>query len=179
MRSVRLVVVLSLLLSSGWIFAGGIEGTVIEVADGDTLTVVDSEKRRHRIRLVGIDAPEMKQVFGPESKRHLSDLVLNRAVVMVDKKQDGNGHDIAKLMVSDPNCNHPACTKIHDVGQMQLMAGMAWWVRGRPYEQSDSDRGYYEFDEFEARAKLKGLWRDDHAVPPWEWRKRETKSWKS
>lgn len=179
MMWVRVITVLSLLLRSGWILAGGIEGTVIEVSDGDTLTLVDSEKRRHKIRLVGIDAPEIKQEFGPESKQHLSELVLNRAVVMVDKKLDRNGRDIAKLMVSDPNCNHPACTKNHDVGRMQLMAGMAWWVRARPHEQSDSERGYYEFDEFEARAKLKGLWQDNHAVPPWEWRKRKVKSWNS
>lgn len=179
MALVRILLMLGILLRAAPLLAGDIEGTVVEVGDGDTLTIVDDQKTRHTIRLVGIDAPEIKQVFGPESKQHLSKLVLNRAVKLVDKTRDRNGHEIAKLMVADPNCNHPACTKAHDVGMLQLMAGMAWWYRGYPREQSDSDRGYYEYAEFEARAKLKGLWQDDHAVPPWEWRKREIKSWNS
>lgn len=179
MTPARLPVVLCLLLYAGSILAGDIEGTVVDVSDGDTLTLVDHNKVRHTIRLVGIDAPELKQVFGPESKQHLSSLVLNRPARLVDKKRDRNGHDIGQLWVPDPDCNRPDCARKNDAGRMQLQAGMAWWYRGYPREQSDSDRGYYEYDEFDARARLKGLWQDDHAVPPWEWRKQKIKSWNS
>lgn len=44
--------------------AGTIYGRVVGVADGDTITLLDADKSRHKIRLAGIDAPEKKQAFG-------------------------------------------------------------------------------------------------------------------
>ena len=38
-------------------------GKVVSVADGDTITVLES-KTQHKIRLFGIDAPEQRQDFG-------------------------------------------------------------------------------------------------------------------
>jgi endonuclease YncB( thermonuclease family) len=35
-----------------------IVGKVVSIADGDTLTILDSTKRQHKIRLEGIDTPE-------------------------------------------------------------------------------------------------------------------------
>jgi micrococcal nuclease len=32
-------------------------GKVIKVSDGDTITVIDSNNQKHKIRLKGIDAP--------------------------------------------------------------------------------------------------------------------------
>ena len=37
---------------------------VVKVADGDTITVLDSNKDQHRVRIAGIDAPEKNQPFG-------------------------------------------------------------------------------------------------------------------
>lgn len=50
-------------------------GQVVGVADGDTLTVMNTAKVQQRIRLAGIDAPERAQPFGQRSKQQLSDLV--------------------------------------------------------------------------------------------------------
>ncbi len=36
-------------------------GKVVKVADGDTITVLDTTNTQHRIRLQGIDAPETGQ----------------------------------------------------------------------------------------------------------------------
>ena len=58
--------------------AGTIEGRVVSVADGDTVTVLDADKIQHKIRLAGIDAPEKAQAFGNRSKESLSDLVSSR-----------------------------------------------------------------------------------------------------
>jgi len=33
-------------------------------ADGVTITILDSTNKQHKIRLYGIDTPEMKQAFG-------------------------------------------------------------------------------------------------------------------
>ena len=35
-----------------------LEGTVVKIADGDTITDLDSDKVQHRVRIAGIDAPE-------------------------------------------------------------------------------------------------------------------------
>ena len=58
--------------------AGTIEGRVVSVADGDTVTVLDAAKVQHKIRLSGIDAPEKAQAFGNRSKESLSDLVFDK-----------------------------------------------------------------------------------------------------
>jgi hypothetical protein len=43
--------------AAGWI----VEGSVVGVYDGDTITVLDDAKAQHRIRFAGIDAPEKGQ----------------------------------------------------------------------------------------------------------------------
>jgi len=47
--------------------AGVFEGTVVKIADGDTITVLDSDKVQHRVRIAGIDAPEKGTPFGGTS----------------------------------------------------------------------------------------------------------------
>src|SRR5258707_12329375 len=49
-----------------------IEGKVINVHDGDTITVLDKDNKKTHIRLQGIEAPELKQEFGPVSQHNLS-----------------------------------------------------------------------------------------------------------
>ena len=51
-----------------------LQGKVISIADGDTVTVLDATNAQYRIRLQGIDAPERSQAFGNVSKEHLADL---------------------------------------------------------------------------------------------------------
>ena len=50
-------------------FAANIEGRVVGVADGDTITVLDAVKIRHKIRLSGIDAPEKGNHSGSARKK--------------------------------------------------------------------------------------------------------------
>jgi endonuclease YncB( thermonuclease family) len=58
------------------------EGRVVGVQDGDTITVLDSANANHRIRLVGIDAPEKGQAFGTRSGQNLSQAVFNKVVTI-------------------------------------------------------------------------------------------------
>lgn len=44
-----------------------LNGQVVEVADGDTLTIVDAGGEQHRIRLAEIDAPEGDQAYGEQA----------------------------------------------------------------------------------------------------------------
>jgi hypothetical protein len=57
-----------------------VEGRVVGVSDGDTITVLDSAKTHHKIRFAGIDAPENGQAFGERSKQSLSTLVFQKRV---------------------------------------------------------------------------------------------------
>jgi endonuclease YncB( thermonuclease family) len=59
-----------------------LNGTVVAVSDGDTITVLDSNNRKHRIRLVGIDAPEKSQSYGQRAKQSLSDLIYDKKVTI-------------------------------------------------------------------------------------------------
>jgi endonuclease YncB( thermonuclease family) len=52
-----------------------ITGRVVAVTDGDTIKVLDSDNTQHKVRLTGIDAPEMGQPFGTASTKHLVSLV--------------------------------------------------------------------------------------------------------
>ncbi|BHH83765.1 thermonuclease family protein [Desulforhopalus sp. 52FAK] len=54
--------------------AQALTGKVISVADGDTITILDSSRRQHKIRLYGIDTPEKKQAFGKAAKKYTSPL---------------------------------------------------------------------------------------------------------
>lgn len=54
--------------------AATIEGRVVGVADGDTITLLDPSHKQHKVRLYGIDAPEKRQPFGQSSKASLSSL---------------------------------------------------------------------------------------------------------
>ena len=45
---------------------------VVSVHDGDTLTALDAANVQHKIRLHGIDAPEIGQPFGTKSRDRLA-----------------------------------------------------------------------------------------------------------
>ena len=55
--------------------ADTLQGKVVKVADGDTVTIVDDNGKKHRIRLMGIDAPENNQSYGDVSTQGLVELV--------------------------------------------------------------------------------------------------------
>ena len=47
-----------------------LEGQVVKVSDGDTITVLDSNKTQHKVRLAGIDAPEKSRILAMLPKKH-------------------------------------------------------------------------------------------------------------
>jgi len=149
--------------------ASVLEGTVVKVADGDAITVLDSDKVQHRVRVAGIDAPEKGQPFGNASRKRLVNLVARKEVRVEFDKHDRYGRIVGKVWVTPIDC--PTCGKTLDVGLAQITAGMAWWYRKYAKEQSREDQGRYEFAEQEAKTKRVGLWQDKNPQPPWEFRK--------
>ena len=154
-----------------------LSGHVVGVTDGDTITVLDIERRQHKIRLAGIDAPERAkndedegQPFGQRSKENLARLVFKKEVRVDWTKRDRFKRIVGKVWVQPPDC--PTCPMTLDAGHAQITVGLAWWYRKYAKEQPPADRGAYSFSETEARAKRVGLWQDPEPIPPWEWRRR-------
>jgi endonuclease YncB( thermonuclease family) len=156
---VRYLVLVGLLLQAGQILAETIQGRVVGVSDGDTVTVLDSTKTQHKIRLAGIDAPEYKQAFGQVSKKHLSDLVFGRDAILDCGKTDKYRREVCVVMVDGQDAN-----------LAQVTGGMAWWYRKYQKEQTAQQRGAYEAAEATAKAGRLGLWSGPNPVPPWDWR---------
>ena len=136
-----------------------VTGRVVGVADGDTITVLDTDKVQHKIRLAGIDAPEKKQPFGNRSKESLSELAFDKTVAVETSKRDRYGRQIGKVLVNG-----------RDVNLVQVERGMAWFYRKYRREQSPNDQRLYEAAEDAAKAGKRGLWREADPVAPWEFR---------
>lgn len=138
-----------------------LNGTVVAISDGDTLTLLDKNHQQHKIRLMGIDAPESHQAFGQKSKTHLSNLVFKREVSAECGKTDIYRRQVCKIRVNGIDANLE-----------QVKAGMAWWYRSYSREQLPQDREDYEAAEVSAKSQGLGLWSEKNPIPPWEWRKR-------
>jgi endonuclease YncB( thermonuclease family) len=156
----KLIFVLILFLSD-FAYAKTMEGLVVGVADGDTITVLDQQKNTYKIRLQGIDAPEKNQAFGEKSKQSLHDLVHSKQVRIEYDKEDKYGRIVGKVTVDDV-----------DVCLQQLLLGMAWHYKKYQNEQSVSDRSIYSDSEVKSKSLKLGLWSDDTPMPPWEFRKK-------
>ena len=156
----KLILVLFLFLSN-FATAKTIEGLVVGVADGDTITVLDQQKNTYKIRLQGIDAPEKKQAFGEKSKQSLHDLVHKKQVRIEYDKEDKYGRIVGKVTMEDM-----------DICLQQLVLGMAWHYKKYQSEQSVSDRAVYSDTELKSKSLKLGLWTDDTPMPPWEFRKK-------
>jgi endonuclease YncB( thermonuclease family) len=139
-----------------------VEGEVVSIADGDTLTVLDRDRRQHRVRLLGIDAPERGQDFGERARQSLADLVFHKQVHVIVPKPDRYGRLLGKVTLGGK-----------DINLEQLRAGMAWFYRQYESDVFREDRAQYDRAERDAKAAKRGLWADPRPTPPWEFRRTE------
>lgn len=137
-----------------------LQGRVVGISDGDTVTLLDDSNTQHKIRLSGIDAPEKKQPFGQASKQSLSDLVYNKRVIVGWAKQDRYGRIVGKLLVDNM-----------DMNLEQVKRGLAWHYTNYQKEQPFEDRLTYLHTQEDAIKYKRGLWQEPTPVAPWDWRK--------
>lgn len=144
-------------------FAEELIGKVIKVSDGDTITVLDSNNQKHKIRLKGIDAPESQQVYGDISTQSLAELVYDKEVLVTWDKKDKYYRILGKVIVEG-----------NDVNYEQLKKGLGWYYKQYEKDLSDEDKQKYSEAEKSAKNYGLGLWADSNSIPPWEFRhKRE------
>jgi len=132
-------------LSATLVAAEPVEWKVVSVHDGDTLTAIDATNTQHKVRLQGIDAPELRQAFGTKSRDRLADLTLRKVVRVNVHDHDRYGRVLADIEA----------------------AGMAWH-----YARYSKDAGLAAAER-DARSARRGLWADKSPAPPWEWRASE------
>jgi endonuclease YncB( thermonuclease family) len=137
-------------------------GTVVGIADGDTLTLLDGGKTAHRIRIDGIDAPERTQPYGQRARQSLVDLAHGRNARAECSKSDRYGRAVCRVIVDGV-----------DVGLEQVRRGLAWHYTRYAHEQSPQARGDYARAEEGARAARSGLWTFTTPTPPWEYRREQ------
>jgi endonuclease YncB( thermonuclease family) len=157
------------LLVAATAHAAELFGTVVAVADGDTLTLLDASRQQHKIRLSGIDAPERRQAYGERSKQHLAAMVFQKRARVVWDKRDRYGRIVGRVFAA--GCDHADCAYSLDAGLEQIRAGLAWHYKQYQRDQSPLERARYAALEDEARARGEGLWQDAAPVPPWNFRR--------
>jgi len=156
----RFILVAVLLVQGSSAAAVERAGTIVGIADGDTLTLLDGGKAAHRIRLDGIDAPERTQPFGQRARQSLAELAHGRDARADCPKTDRYGRSVCRVIVDGV-----------DIGLEQVRRGFAWHYIRYAHEQRPSARLAYSQAEERARAQHVGLWAVPTPVAPWDYRR--------
>lgn len=154
---VLLTILLSLLFLPCQGFAD-FSARVIGVIDGDSIKVL-KEGKEEKVRLVGIDCPEKRQPFGRHAKEFTAAQSFGKEVLVQDSGRDRYGRTLAEVILPDGR----------SLNKELLKAGLAWWFR-----KYSNDLSLKEL-ESEARMSKRGLWAEVNPIPPWEFRKAESK----
>jgi len=130
-------------------------GVVTYVTDGDTLWVQpDAGGAVKKLRIDGIDAPEICQAGGDASRDTLSRHALRQRVSVVVRRYDVYGRGLARIELQG-----------RDLGGQMVRLGQAWSYRWR------RDAGPYAVEEAAARQSRAGLFASGVPVRPRDFRK--------
>jgi endonuclease YncB( thermonuclease family) len=154
-------------------------GKVVAVHDGDTISVLvpagtvlprgtreevrgtgvspvkpASSPLAVKVRLEGIDCPELAQPYGKVAKLFTSEHVFGRQVQVTSTAVDRYGRIVGRVTVDG-----------RDLSEAIVSAGLAWH-----YTEYSRD---LTLDALEraARASRRGLWAEKNPVPPWVFRR--------
>jgi len=75
-------------------------GKVVGVSDGDTITVLQN-RTPIKVRLHGIDCPEIGQDFGSRAKAFASEIVFGQVVKVMPRETDCYGRTVADVILVD------------------------------------------------------------------------------
>lgn len=138
--------------------SGSWAAVVTYVVDGDSVWVRSVQGRsRVKLRLLGIDAPEICQSQGAEARQALSAMALNRPVQVTVRARDRYGRALATVERAEDGL---------DLSHAMVTSGWAWADRFRRQQAA------LEQDEGVARAQRRGVFRQSDAEPPADFRRR-------
>lgn len=121
---------------------------VVDVHDGDTFTLSNGQK----VRMFGIDAPELKQPFGVIARNYLTTVVKGKRV---------------DLYCFDKSYKRAVClVDLHGQSVQRLMVG-----HGLAYDNPHYSKSFYGASERWAKSRKRGVWvQPDGGVRPWDYR---------
>jgi micrococcal nuclease len=129
---------------------------VTHVTDGDTLWVLPQAGGPPvRIRIDGIDAPEICQTGGPSARDALAARVKGRTVELVVRGEDDYGRTVAGLVLEG-----------EDMAAWMVEQGHAWSYRGK------RGAARYASLQQQAQAARRGIFADASAMQPRKFRQR-------
>ena len=130
-------------------------GICVHVLDGDTVDIADEDQNLHRIRITGLDAPELSQPYGQQAKTELKELILGKEVTVIPMGMDKYKRELAILRIN---------TTIGqiDVAECMINKGAAFDWGGK----------YYKAQDYAQKNRL-GVWSDSRFQErPWLYRRR-------
>lgn len=144
-------------------------GEVLGVPDSDALLLKATDGREHRIRLNGIDAPELQQPFGKESQELLQQLLRGRKLRVVTQGEDRAGQIIGDVFVR------------LEEGQDEKLLNVELVERGWAWHFVRFAKDNRQLSEAEQRARVGrlGLWAEAGPVSPWDFRRQQAEAAKS
>ncbi len=130
-----------------------LNGKITRVSDGDTVILTDEKGVRKKIRLDGIDAPEVGQEYGDVATEFVKKNALNKIarveVIGIDKYD----RVLGVVYVGDLNIN-----------EALLSNGLAW-------QYHYNKNGKYTELVAEAKQKRLNIWSTNRSIDPYDWRK--------
>ncbi len=142
-----------------------ITGKIVGILDGDTITILANANTMHKIRLYGIDSPESHQDFGSRAKKFTSEMVFGKTVRVISEAVDRYDRIVATVMIAEQSLNEEL-----------VKAGYAWVYKQYCKKPVCAIWENYEED---ARKGSVGLWAKANPVPPWEFRRKTSRTVKT
>lgn len=130
-------------------------GHIVYWTDADTVQFRAASGKYYRVRLRGIDTPELRQTYGRECRGILRDETQTKTVTAELAGRDYYSRSIAKL----------STVGIADLSLFLIEQGCAW-----EYSAPLSVKSAYQNAEQDARAAQIGLWQETCPTPPWVFR---------
>ncbi|EAP97781.1 micrococcal nuclease-like protein [Janibacter sp. HTCC2649] len=137
--------------------AAGADLAVVGITDGDTIKVLVNGKTE-RVRLIGLDAPELKgaQCWSQKASSKMQSLVQGRSVHLARDPSQADRDRYGRLL------RHVSTTDGQLVAQVLIEGGFA---RELTYDGAYEHRDAYQAAEKRAKAKRLGIWSATCAAP--------------
>lgn len=126
---------------------------VIGVTSGDSIVLLLDNNTQLKVRLEGIDCPELQQEYGDSAKLATVVLCFKKRVRVEKVGVDGYGRTLAYVYV-DTLC----------VNKELIRLGLAWH-----YAEFNDNPELAQL-EIDARKNKVGLWKQTEPVSPWDFR---------
>lgn len=126
--------------------------TLKRVSDGDTIVTSDDT----RIRLWGIDTPEIDQRYGSHATAALTEMLYEQQLYLETKDVDRFGRTVGVIYTAGGD----------EVNLEMVCNGHAWW-----YERYAEKAIEYKQCQEDAHRNKRGLWAEEDPLAPWDWRR--------